>query len=570
MTKSETEAGTNRATAGDAPSSAWRDAPVPMALVDTTGTIVAVNRGFERLVREPAEDLRGRALGELWDIGDTFASPSDVVKRLHELGALAVFATRNPRRNDLHVPPVALRLVVLDEHGEDQPLVAVQVVEHAMVEHARKVARTRLRRSLDQLGMGFFQLSLDGQILEANEAICRLLGCERDELLAAEAFSFTHIDDRPADVRSGVRALSGELIGWTGERRLVRRDGTIVWVLESVTLIRSATDEPLHFACQVSDLSAYKAREAAAVERLSAAERADLPWLAARAGAGDRLHPPRGSPSGPAAPTSAPPSTVDAWSDAALKSSVAMARVDLAGRILQVNASFESLALKPEWRLTEHHLGDLWEVASTFADADRLRARLIDDGALSVDAHPTAAFAHLPGCSLRIVPIGAADAAAAELLVRVNEVDIVQAARRTSPSGDELEDYLDDLEVGIFTLALEGEILEVNAAMARLLGYTVDEFRHREAFSFTHPEHRHIDVGNGIRALAGELQSWTCERRLIRRDGSLVWVLGSIALVRGDKGEPLHFVCHATDLSAQKEREAAVEALASPAADLSP
>jgi PAS domain S-box-containing protein len=530
---------------------------MPMALVDTAGTIVTVNRGFERLVREPAEALRGRPLGDLWDVGDTFASATDLVEQLHAVGALAVFATRNPDRTQAHVPPAALRMVVLDEHGTTAPLIAVQVVEHAMVEHARKVARTRLKRSLDQIGMGFFQLSLDGQILEANDAICRLLGCEREELLAAEAFSFTHIDDRPADVRSGVRALSGELAGWTGERRLGRRDGTVVWVLESVTLIRSATDEPLHFACQVSDLAAYKGREAAALEQLTAEARATLPWLDARPGAADRLHPAVAPPPDVAAPI--PPSTVDAWSDAALRSSVAMARIDLAGTILQVNAAFESLALKPAWRLAGRNLGELWDVAPTFADRDGIRSRLTEDGALSVDARPSEDFANLPACMLRIVPIAATEGTADELLVRVNEVDIVRAARRTSPSDDDLEDYLDHLAVGIFTLALEGQILEVNAAMGRLLGYSPEELRRREAFSLAHPEPRHLDVGNGIRALAGELRTWTCERRLIRSDGSLVWVLGSIALVRGDKGEPLHFVCHVTDLTEQKEREAALD-----------
>ena len=35
-------------------------------------------------------------------------------------------------------------------------------------------------------------------------------------------------------------------------------------------------------------------------------------------------------------------------------------------------------------------------------------------------------------------------------------------------------------------------------------------------------------------------------------------MLGSVALVRDERGEPLHFVCHATDLTAQKALEAAL------------
>jgi PAS domain S-box-containing protein len=241
--------------------------------------------------------------------------------------------------------------------------------------------------------------------------------------------------------------------------------------------------------------------------------------------------------------------------DAAAKSPVAMARVDLAGTIEQVNPAFESLVLKAAWRLEGRPLADVWEVDASFADAGLLQAHLEQNGALSLVAHATAAFAHVPTCVLRVVPIAEGVDPAASLLVRVNEPD-PPAAARTRPLDDAaLESYLDQLDIGIFTLALEGQTLEVNATMCAMLGYSRAEFLAREAFSITHADDRAEDVANGIRALAGDIDHWICERQLIRSDGSLLWVLGSVALVRGDHGEPLHFVCHATDLTTQKARE---------------
>src|SRR5689334_19513097 len=78
------------------PSPPWRSSSLPMAIVDAAGRLVDTNRGFERLVRADTDALRDRFLGELWDVGDTFASPRALVRRLHDEGAIAVFATRNP------------------------------------------------------------------------------------------------------------------------------------------------------------------------------------------------------------------------------------------------------------------------------------------------------------------------------------------------------------------------------------------------------------------------------------------------------------------------------------------
>ena len=57
------------------------------------------------------------------------------------------------------------------------------------------------------------------------------------------------------------------------------------------------------------------------------------------------------------------------------------------------------------------------------------------------------------------------------------------------------------------------------------------------------------------RTLAGELDSYQMEKRYIRSDGSEVWVMLSVTLVRGADGTPLHFVAHAQDIDARKRAD---------------
>ena len=76
----------------------------------------------------------------------------------------------------------------------------------------------------------------------------------------------------------------------------------------------------------------------------------------------------------------------------------------------------------------------------------------------------------------------------------------------------------------------------------------------------THPEDLAIDLEQAARVLAGEIQSYRLEKRLVRGDGSLTWVDLSVSLVRGEGGEPLYFVSAFEDVTARKAAEEALRA----------
>ena len=48
---------------------------------------------------------------------------------------------------------------------------------------------------------------------------------------------------------------------------------------------------------------------------------------------------------------------------------------------------------------------------------------------------------------------------------------------------------------------------------------------------------------------------WTTEKRYIRKDGSVVWVLVNGALVRDTRGNPDHAIAHAVDISSRRQAE---------------
>ena len=71
----------------------------------------------------------------------------------------------------------------------------------------------------------------------------------------------------------------------------------------------------------------------------------------------------------------------------------------------------------------------------------------------------------------------------------------------------------------------------------------------------THPD----DLDNDLRQLsalhAGAIDTYSMDKRYIRKDGSIAWVSLSVSLVRGDAGEPRYHIAVAEDISERKLME---------------
>ncbi|MGZ7094362.1 MAG: PAS domain S-box protein [Candidatus Angelobacter sp.] len=86
----------------------------------------------------------------------------------------------------------------------------------------------RFRRYFDLGLIGMAMTSPTKGILEVNDELCRILGYERNELLQKSWAEITHPDDLAADVAQFNRVLSGEIDGYTLDKRWIRKDGRVI------------------------------------------------------------------------------------------------------------------------------------------------------------------------------------------------------------------------------------------------------------------------------------------------------------------------------------------------------
>lgn len=124
----------------------------------------------------------------------------------------------------------------------------------------------RLKASFDQAAVGIAHVAIDGRWLRVNDQCCAITGYTKDELLGGSFQHITHPDDLAEDLAQIDRLLRGEAERYSMDKRYFRKDGGIVWVHLTVTLIRNEAGEPDFFVAVINDISDRKDIEASLVD----------------------------------------------------------------------------------------------------------------------------------------------------------------------------------------------------------------------------------------------------------------------------------------------------------------
>lgn len=104
--------------------------------------------------------------------------------------------------------------------------------------------------------------------------------------------------------------------------------------------------------------------------------------------------------------------------------------------------------------------------------------------------------------------------------------------------------------IGMALVGLDGRWLEVNDALAVMLGYLPQELLQLTFQDVSHPDDLDADLELVDQLVAGLIPDYRVHKRYVRRNGRPVWVELRVALVRSSDGEPLYFVCQMIDLDA--------------------
>lgn len=249
---------------------------VAVIATDTDGIITIFNTGAQRLLGYTAAEVVGeRRL-------DAFHDPVELQAWLRPLATAdgqvpGVFEALSARaegqtysrqwtllRKDGQRRQVRLSISRMDgANGERIGYVgmAIDITEILQARAEARLAAEKFAGAFTSAALGMALVSLEGRWLDVNDALCRILGYTREELLQVDFQRLTHPADLQTDLALVQDLLAGRRTHYHLEKRYLGREGNTIWARLSVSLVRSERGEPLHFVSQIQDVSAQRSSE---------------------------------------------------------------------------------------------------------------------------------------------------------------------------------------------------------------------------------------------------------------------------------------------------------------------
>jgi len=126
-----------------------------------------------------------------------------------------------------------------------------------------------LLATYEQAAIGIAHLTLAQDWISVNQRYCDIIGYSREEIMTMRVEDFTHPDDIAATQDFIRRTREGELPSYSLEKRFIRKDGAVVWVYLTMSVVSADNGEPLYLVGFVQDVTERRNAETAARRSLS-------------------------------------------------------------------------------------------------------------------------------------------------------------------------------------------------------------------------------------------------------------------------------------------------------------
>jgi diguanylate cyclase (GGDEF)-like protein/PAS domain S-box-containing protein len=231
-----------------------------MAFTSPEGLFVWVSPSAERVLGWPADRMVGRTVFEFVHHDDRaeVRTRREESLRTGEPTTLA-YRFRRPDGGWAWVE-ANLRLVRSPDPDEIGTVVASirDVTARRALEAERAEALEMFERSFAAAPIGKALVAPDGRFIKVNSALCDLLDRDETTLRNLAFQELTHPDDLAADLDLLDEVARGRRESYRIEKRYRRPDGSIVWALLAVSVVRNGDGEPRFYISQLEDITERK------------------------------------------------------------------------------------------------------------------------------------------------------------------------------------------------------------------------------------------------------------------------------------------------------------------------
>jgi PAS domain S-box-containing protein len=491
----------------------------PAIMVAPDHSILSANDATCRMTGKTEAEIRGRKCWEVFHGPDATRPPQGcpMVRLLssgkHETAEMEV--AMNGGVCLVSCTPV------IDAGGTVSSIIhiATDITEKKKNERILLENEERFRQIFLNSPLGMALVTPDFRFLSVNPSWVSMTGYSEKELLEMSFKDITHPDHLAGDLEHMLKLAAGKITVYATEKRYIRKDRSILWGLLKVTAIRDHTGSLRHFAAQIEDITGRKrlenliraseTRYRHLVENLS-----DVIFTVDRDGfityvslAGERLF-----GYGPDDLLKKPFTEIVYYEDIPA----------LSKRFSEIGQGI----IRPfEWRLMHKDGNHSWVRTST-----------------------------------RPVPEGAGNSGFLGVISDISREKEAEKALRESEG--KYRSLYHNSAIGIFHSSLEGRFIDVNPALAKMLGYASPDEVVNSVTSI--PTQVYAEPPRYSTVTAAILDSGRIarvENRYLRRDGSLWYGMLHVRIVPDQQGKPAYYEGFVEDVTDRKKAEEAFNEL---------
>tara|TARA_R110002096_G_scaffold436071_1_gene666882 strand:+ start:65066 stop:68638 length:3573 start_codon:yes stop_codon:yes gene_type:complete len=152
---------------------------------------------------------------------------------------------------------------IRSEDGKVQSIVGFMNDITTSIESRAKLTEisNQFQNAFHHASHGMALISLEGQFIRVNDALCRILGYNSEEMLKLNIKTVSHSDDLKISTSLMGEVIDGKRQSFQLQKQQLCSDGSYVHTQLNVSMVRDDVGNPVHFVAQIQDLSELKERE---------------------------------------------------------------------------------------------------------------------------------------------------------------------------------------------------------------------------------------------------------------------------------------------------------------------
>jgi len=223
------------------------------------GIVTSWNPGAEAMFGYSADEMIGKSMQILFP-KDRQHEEDAILERLQRGEKVESFETVRLRKDGTKIYVSATISPIRGSSGEiiGASKIARDITERKQQEAALQESEARFRSTFDAAAIGMALVSLEGRFIQVNAALCNIVGYTEAELTQKTFRDIVYPEDMENDLELMEELLAGRRQSYQMEKRYIKKDGQVIWILLSGSVVRDSAGKVLYFIAQIQDINEHK------------------------------------------------------------------------------------------------------------------------------------------------------------------------------------------------------------------------------------------------------------------------------------------------------------------------